>query len=226
MTLENIIDILIENTALLGIFFLIAGLIKVFIYYKLFGIYIFEFIDIKEVLTLIINNLLAYFVIFVAFSIIFISSTYLSGVITYLIPFSFTVLSALYFYLRRNVFLYEIVLQNIIFWTFFLSVIQIPSITLEQSSNTDQYKTEVLIIFLFTLVLYSIINAFSEFYKVKYKHYYSQTKLLMEAKEIISTANEYYIGKTEKFVFIHNNFEKSNEVIPVALIKKITFYNA
>ena len=99
MTLENVIKILIENIPLLGTFFLIAGLIKVFTYYKLFGIYIFEFIDIKEVLTLIINNLLAYFVILVVFSILFISNNYLTGIFPYLIPLSFTVLSLLYFYL-------------------------------------------------------------------------------------------------------------------------------
>jgi len=226
MTLENIIKILFENIPLLGIFFLIAGLIKVFTYYKLFGIYIFEFIDLKEVLTLIVNNLLAYFVILVVFSILFISNNYLIGVLTYLIPLSFTVLSLLYFYLRKKVFLYEIVFQNLIFWIFFIAIRQISSENIGPSTNASQFKTEVLTIFLFTLASYSILNAFSEYYKVKYKHYYSKTKLLIEEMEIISTPDKYYIGKTENFVFIHNNLEKSNEVIPVSLVKRITFYKA
>lgn len=226
MTLENIITIIFENIPLLGIFFLVAGLIKVFTYYKLFGVYIFEFIDIKEVLTLIINNILAYFAILVAFSILFISNTYLNGILSYLTPLSFTVFSLLYFYLRKRVFLYEIALHNLIFWIFFISVSKIHSEAINPPTNTSQFKTQVLVIFLLTLTLYSLINAFSEYYKVKYKHYYSKTKLQIEDIEIISTLDKYYIGKTEKFIFIHNNLEKSNEIIPVSLVKKITFYKA
>jgi hypothetical protein len=226
MNLETVVTLLMANIPLLGIFILIAGLIKVFSYYKLFGLYIFEFIDIKEVLTLMINNLLSYLIIIIALLVLLICKSFLTGILTYTLPVSFTVLSLLYFLLRKRVFLYEILFLNIFFWCFFFVVGQIQPQIIKQTSDSDLLKIDVLLFLLFTLIIYSIGNAFFEYYKVKYKKYYSKTKLLIENVEFNSTSEKYYIGKTEKFVFIHDNLDKSNEIIPVSLIKKIIFYEA
>ncbi len=220
---QNIIKILLENAPLLGVFILISGSLKVFLYYKLFGIYIFEFIGVNEVLVLIIDNLLAFFYIIIVFFILFIANSYLSGIFPYLVPIFFTTLSLIYLFLRKKVYLYEIGFQNIVFWGFFFITLDQTKF-IAQSSNDSIFKNIVLMFFLITLVIYSIFNAINEFHKVKNKQYYSKTKVLFEDCEFVSTKDKYYIGKTKKFVFIHNNKDKSNEAIPVSLVKKITFH--
>src|SRR5688572_25139350 len=51
---------ILQFTGLISAYLLLCGVIKFYIYYKKFGISILRFIEIEEVLTLFMDNLIAY----------------------------------------------------------------------------------------------------------------------------------------------------------------------
>lgn len=223
MNLEILLKIFFENTILLGIFFVLCGILKLFIYYKLFGIFIFEFFDIKEVLTLFANNLLAYLVIIIFTIVILLLDSQFSGFDVIWLPIIFTGFSVIYFLLRPKVFLYETIMQNILFWGLFFIIIYSNRYLISNQIGNDSLSLYLLALILFSLGLFSIFNGFNEYYKVKFKNYYSKTILEINGNCFTSNESKYYIGKTEKYVFIHDESTKSSEVIPVSNVDKITF---
>lgn len=222
MKIEILIKIIFENLPILGGFFVIGGLVKIFSYYKFFGLYIYEFMDIKEVLTLFINNLLAYFIVLLFISMSILDIKFI-GISKYGFPIIFTILTILYFLLRKNIFIYELIIINFFFWLFVIIIKEFLPTLNTQTGSFEEIKNFTLLFFLLTLIVYSLLNAINEYYKVKYKKYYSGTKILFDDFEFISNDNKYYIGKTEKFVFIHDKEKKLTDIIPVSRLKKITF---
>jgi len=223
MNLEILLKILFENTLLLGIFFALGGILKLFIYYKLFGILIFEFFDLKEVLSLFANNLIAYFAIIFFILGILIVDTLSFGFEVIWLPIIFTILSVLYFFLRPKIFLYETILQIFLFWGLYLIIVNSNRyINLDQIEN-DSLGLFFLALILFSLALFSVFNGFNEYYKVKFKNHYANTKIEIKGKCFTSDNFKYYIGKTDKYIFIHDESTNSTEVIPASNIDKITF---
>ena len=222
MKIELLLKILFDNTTLIAIFFAVGGLVKLFTYYKMFGIYIYEFIDIKEVVTLFINNLLGYFLVigFIALALLRFS---LIEQFVFIIPIAFSLFSVIYLFIRKRVLLIEIAALNILFWLLFFVVQRLLSFVKESSSAFESTKNYTLLILLFSLIVYSIVNALTEFYKVKMKKYYSGTKIIYNSEELNSDDNKYYIGKTEKYLFIYDERVKATEAIPMSEVKKVIF---
>lgn len=223
MNLELLLEILFENTFLLGTFFIICGIIKIFIYYKLFGILIFEFFDIKEVITLFANNLLAYFVLIIFIVSILLLRPNLAGFQIYLTPIVFTVFSVIYYFARPKVFLYETVLQNFLFWGLFLLIIQTNNFLSSNQIEQEKVSLYFLGLILVSLGLFSAFNGINEYYKVKFKKYYLNTEIEINGNKFTSSESKYYIGKTEKYLFIYDELIESSEVIPTSSVNKITF---
>lgn len=222
MNIELLLKILFGNTTLIVIFFAIGGLVKLFTYYKLFGIYIFEFIDIKEVLILFVSNLFGYFLVFGIIAIAFIRLPILE-MFKYSIPVIFSIGSVIYFASRKNVLFFDLLTMNILFWLIFLIVRELL-LPIDSSNLTfERISNYTLLILFFSLIVYSIANTLTEFYKVKHRFYYSGTKIIYTHEEFHSTNEKYYIGKTEKFVFIYDSRAKTTEVIPTSEVKKIIF---
>lgn len=222
MNIELLLKILFENTTLIAIFFAIGGLIKIFTYYKMFGIYIYEFIDIREVITLFINNLLGYFLIIGIIALAVIKIPFFDEFV-YIIPVAFSIFSIIYLFVRKRVLLLEIIVLNLLFWLLFFVVQSLLTLDKEISSEFESTKNYTLIILLFSLIVYSIANALTEFYKVKRKKYYSGSKIIYDGYEFNSDDIKYYIGKTEKYLFIYDEQSKSIEAIPIGEVKKIIF---
>ena len=223
MNLELLLEILFEKTVLLGTFFIICGIIKLFIYYKLFGILIFEFFDVKEVITLFANNLLAYFILIIFTASILLLSPNSTGFWVFWIPILFTVLSIIYYLVRPNIFLYETIFQNIFFWGLFILINQINKYLSLNLIEQDKLSLYFLGLILVTLGLFSIYNGINEYYKVRFKKYYLNTEIEINGNKFTSSKSKYYIGKTEKYLFIYDELTETSEVIPTSSVNKITF---
>ena len=219
MNLELVLGILIKNTATIGVFFLIGALIKIYTYYKLFGIYIYEFITLNEILILFVNNLISYFVL-LGLVVICISLSAIWH--TYLVLFLASVGLIGFGLLRRNILLFETFLQIVMIWSLFFSITNLLA-KLKIVSNADKQSYHILAFLLVTIVIYSVVNGLTEYFKVRYKHYYSRSEISLDHIEFKSNLEKYYIGKTDKFVFIYDSLSKSTEVIPASSIKKMTF---
>lgn len=222
MNLELLLKILFDNTTLIAIFFAMGGLVKLFIYYKLFGIYIYGFIDIKEVVTLFINNLFGYFLVIGVIALALLRIPFLEKFV-YVIPIAFSIFSVIYLIARKKVLLLEIIVLNFLFWLLFFVIQRLISFANGTSSASESTKNYTLLILLFILIVYSIANALTEFYKVKMRKYYSGTKIIYKSEEFTSDNNKYYIGKTEKYLFIYDEQAKTTEAISMSEVKKIIF---
>jgi hypothetical protein len=223
MNIDIILKIILENSGLIGIFFLIGGLIKVFVYYKLFGIYIFEFTNINETLVLFVNNLLAYFSVVIFLSIFMILMVHFPKLPIFISPIIFTILSVVYMLVRKKIYLYEFLLQNILLWaTYYGAYLTTISVN-KNIADQESVKNYFLLFILSTLVLFSLVNAFNEYYKVKKKKYYAKTKIYLSDTEVISNEFKYYIGKTNNYFFIYDAISSIVEVHPSSAIKKIIF---
>lgn len=222
MNIESLLKILFDNTTLIAIFFAVGGLVKLFTYYKLFGIHIFEFIDIKEVVILFVNNLFGYFLVFGVIAIALIKLPILET-FKYTIPVIFSVGSVVYFISRKKVLFVDLLTMNILFWLLFIIVGELLLAIDSSNLAFEKMKNYTLLILFSSLIVYSIANAFTEFYKVKHKFYYSGTKIIYALEEFASTNEKYYIGKTEKFIFIYDSCAKTTEAIMSSGVKKIIF---
>lgn len=223
MKLDEILKLIFDNITLIGIFLLIGSFIKLFIYYKLFGIYIYEFLDIQEALTLFINNCIAFLAFFLSLLILVYISTFLTSNFIYIVPLIFTIFSILFFLLNKRIFLYEIFFQNLFIWGLFICFKRFEerlSILFDNSQTSNNF---LLLNLLVMFIITSVLNAWNEYYKVKYKFHYNLTTIEFEDETFISSTDCFYIGKTKDFVFIYDKISNSSIIKPASKIKRIVF---
>lgn len=221
MDLDLLLKILFENVALIGVFFIMAGLVKVYLYYKFFNVYIFEFIDIKEILILFVNNLFAYFIILFFLAVTLVVISCFEGIKIIILPLVILVLSIVFKKSRKHVYWYETILQNVVYLIFFGTLLLGRTKIINTLAHPDIHQHFMLLIILGTLLVNSAGYAALEFYKVKYKGYYSKIRLVFEDSEFQSDENKFYIGKTEKYFFMYDKVSNTAEVIPAETIKKM-----
>lgn len=223
MRIDILLKLLIDNITLVGVFLLVGGFIKLFSYYKLFGIYIYEFLDIQEVLSLFINNCIVYFGLLLFLAFLFYLESQISPSLIYFVPFLFSFCSFLLLFLNKRIYLYEIIFQNIFVWGLFFCANKFDRFITVLFDKSDVSNKYLLLIFFGLLVIHSIYNAYSEYYKVRYKFYYSRTKIEFENEIHISSRESFYIGKTKHYIFIYDRNTNSCIIKPDSTIKKIIF---
>lgn len=149
-----------------------------------------------------------------------------SLILLYLATFGISIISH-YFYVPITD--YEIKLASSLF--LFLIIIIIVSVEIERkhkilqsNQKTRMFYTYVLYCFIviFTIIGYSTyqINSIRNS-----KTTFGVTIVLENDQIIKSDSSYYYIGKTQNFVFIHNQTNNFTDVIPVNRIKKLVFPN-
>ncbi len=218
MNLHTLLEILMEKITLLGFIFLIAGLAKLFTYYKLFGVFIFEFIGLGEIVSLFANNLLGYFTLVICYAVGQILMP-MVGNRPYMICSGFLIVTLIYFLGRKNVTLIELLGLNLYFSSsiYFLTTIQ----------HTNLNSTWVLFVILISLLAYSIGAGVTEWHKVKTLKYYIKTKVYLDKEEILITTDDYcYIGKTNTYTFLCNLKTGETMILPNSRVSKFIFSHA
>ena len=104
MDISVILEILFTNVPLISTIIIITGAIKLFGYYKLFGVSIFGFIELKEIPLLFVTNLLAFFSILCFIIFIIILYQYLSFWQLMIVPLVFLISTFIYYKSRKFVF--------------------------------------------------------------------------------------------------------------------------
>jgi len=223
MVLSVILKLLFENIAIISIILIIAGAVKLFSYYKLFGVSIFGFIELKEILILFFANLLSFFSILFFLVVVIVLYNYLSIITLVFIPVIFFVFTCVYYKMRRFIFLYEVFLQNFMFISLFVILILGLRYIPEDMQKTDEFGKIILALFFIYLIIFALVNSYNEFYKVKNKKYFSRTRIWIQNEEIETNENKYFIGKTSNFIFIHDQLKETTEVYPMSSVNKIMF---
>jgi len=229
-----------------------CGVVKLYVYYKTFGISIIEYLDLSEILMLFFDNILSYLVV--------LAIGLFNG-----FNFTYNVESSGYFFdlLMRNNFWYRLLIyieaNYSVLW-FILLFIAGAYLYRRLNSGVHKYEIRLLIImgivilFLIpilyyeirifvcnqyfkevpptlvflaitaiSLILLSIANALNEQHKVKNLFYYKGSTFEVDDQVIESTSDFYYIGKTQKYVFFYEPIKRLCHIEPIEKIKKYVF---
>ncbi len=238
-----------EAYSIAGITILIAGLLRLYIYYKGFNISILPFLEPGEIGTIFFDNLL-YFIGFTILNVVVISIFYkgcfdliakfkdfgfLKRLKAYgLLKFNkltlFLLLSAIMYWIKiesRNIYLYEyflwILLLLISIYINPIIIFESKRILIRNSININHLSIVFLAASL-NLFLFAGFSGANEAYKVKKLNYYKGTEFdIDDLGKIISNDTKYYIGKTRQFVFFYDSNNEKTEVIPISKVKSMKY---
>ncbi len=216
---------IIEFTAIITSFIIFCGYIKLFIFYKGFGILISQFVEIQEVLTYFLENLIGYFIVVIltVINLYFLfqnkndfSNWNIKTSIKYqriswllfilIIPATFA-----YYKLTHGVDKTDLVLLLLLF---FICIILIPFLFgqyKKMNKNLGLDRVELTTIFLCSLLLgFAILNGFNEKRKVlKTNNIFTGTEIKWKEKNfIVSNDSITFVGMTKSYFFIYNKFSK------------------
>ena len=237
---------ILQYTGLISSFLLLCGVLKFYIYYKKFNISILRFIDLSEILTLFMDNIIAYLAIIIPTTInLFLFYTKAKNAISdnsisiwqitinqwplLLLFFTISIIGILgYFFqnkgIKRRDLVYLILLALIVMLilpVLFISALRI----LNNQFNVEVAFFYVHLIFLaFLLIVYTFFTAQNEAYKVKNNGYYNGVKLVFENNFTIESNRQlYFIGMTKNYVFVYEKAGKSCTAYKVSDLRTIKF---
>ncbi|SMO91814.1 hypothetical protein SAMN06265379_11520 [Saccharicrinis carchari] len=244
-------DYKLEAYSIVGIIILIAGLLRLYLYYKKFNISILSFIAPGEITTIFFDNLL-YFFCFTGLNVLIITFFY-DGILNQISAYTdlnfwnrlhqigffnisklisvviFIIILFLIYKWSSKIYFYEYVL-----WTLLILIAMYlnPLIIIETEILLLINKIELsqlslfFLIASFNLIAFASFSGLNEAYKVKKKNYYLNVELnIQDIGIIVSSKSKYFIGKTNRFVFIYTSEKEETEVIPIDSIISMKFVN-
>lgn len=237
---------ILQYTGLISSFLLLCGVLKFYLYYKRFNISILRFIDLSEILTLFMDNIIAYLAIIIPITInLFLIYVKVKSEIpnisnsiwhiTFsqwpLILFFFfisTIGIIIYFFkskgVRQRDFKYLILLIVISILT--LPFLFIYSLRIMHIYFHIQIEfTYVYLTFLSVLLLgYTLLTVQNEIHKVINDGFYDGVKLVFENDFTIeSNRLVYFIGMTKNYVFVYEKASNACTAYKVNNLRTIKF---
>lgn len=227
-------------------FVIFCGVIKFYIYYKLFNISFLAYVELTEILTLFMDNLLA-FLIFLVTSLFFASYALINFYnkiidiaflyncnfwdrclvysivsinLLYVIIFSI-IFSTIVYLLRKNIFLYEafVIFIGLIFLCSLAPFLFIEFLLV--AVNFFSFNDSVFIYVFFIFLIFSVFTAINEYVKIRYKLYFKNVTIYLDTETINCHQNFYYIGKLKSYMFFYDSIKKVCIVIPNSRVTKI-----
>lgn len=230
-----------ESYALIGSSILIAGLLRLYLFFKSFNISILPYIELQELTTLALDNIL-YFSIFIVLNAIIFSLFYKSGStnkkrlkrLKQLGFFRFNKI-LLFLIIVPILFLIQFNIEKVYFYEFILWIILLfvgiylnPFVYFESQQLLKKKNVKInklTIVFLISalnLCFFAGISGISEAYKIKLTNYYYGSKFEFDNGEtIFSNSEKYYIGKSKDYFFFYKPNEEITQIIPASRIKNI-----
>ena len=241
-----IIDQILKFTSLLTAFLVACGVLRFYIYYKMFNISILRFIDISEILILFMDNLLGYFAIIVPSALNIFFLVKFSGHFAKYKPISFVELirdqlpvsgsffvgtctgAIIYFLLSKNLKLKDLfllIVLIILFIILFPAVFYYTNAFLIDYLKTQMDLSTLLLLFIcFFLICYTVIISYLEVDKVKHMGFYKSVKIKFKSEPIINgTPEKFYIGMTKNFIFIYEKSIATTTVYKMNDLESIVF---
>ena len=230
-----------ESYALIGSSILIAGLLRLYLFFKSFNISILPYIELQELTTLALDNIL-YFSIFIILNLIIFSFFYKNngsnknrikrlkqfGFFRFDKILLFIIIVPILFLIQYKIdkiYLYEFVLWIILL---FIGIYLNPFVYFESQQLLEKKNikinklTIVFVISALNLCFFAGISGISEANKIKLTNYYYGSKFELDNGEtILSNSENYYIGKSKEYFFFYQPNEEITQIIPVSRIKNI-----
>lgn len=223
------VEKLIKLSSLIVGVFITTSILKLHIYYKLFGITIYYYIELSEVIMLFTENLInSAIIITIVFLPYFVTkyhsikksikasgiaySKYIKFNIITIIVFSLASIILVFITSRlESLFNYECYIILLTIWGNFFFIFPFLFKWIGNFlSNVYSTKSILIILTLFTLI--PIGNALNEYYKIGIKQYYKDKISYKFTEGVIQTEGNYFIGKTKNFVFFCKDYERHKKI--------------
>ncbi len=238
--LETHIDSLINYLPLLSAMLIMAGFIKMFLYFKFFKINIIDFIEFSEVVTWFMDNLVAFLILLIysLTNLYFITSFNLdfslesvktlpkvfpplpSDYNYYLFLISISIVLFVFYRTAKHIYFYEFLLLIISIWLivpfFILKIVNYRLIY--PNANISAI---ILISVSILLMIYVILSCYSELYKVIKKNFYSNYNFKFSNTISFKSDDCIYVGKTKNYYFFLNSDTDDTHIISSSEISHI-----
>jgi hypothetical protein len=236
----KLLDEVLKYLPILGVILIIAGNIKLLVYYKTFNFEVFPFIGLDEILILFIQNSLAYLLLLIAWVLsltIFRLNDgddlpptigkrllkYLLNKRLFLLLAILSISSLVYHLYRPNPNRLELgYLIGAFFFVTYLVPITIQEAYLKLKLKSSALPIIFLVIIFLSVTTFSIVSALNESSKVK-SGYYKKIEVVFEDFIYKSNINCYYIGQTHNYIFFYNSRTNSVTSYPMSKVKLIRF---
>lgn len=248
---NDVISKITSFLPLLTVMVLIFGVINLIIYYGFFGVNILSYLEISEILPLILKD----FLFTIAGLVIGTFAGYLSpdkkqieqrnnsiakakettGSLkrlyyyakAYPIIFVFIIglfINAItYFFIKHNK---ESLISLSILQCVFIAAFIIPElieVKLYRNRSIQINQTvKNLILVLIVLVGWGIYKGVEKYFAVKYRHKFTGTTIIINGVKIISNDKYYFIGRTKSTIFFYNSVNNYTDIMPTTNLTKVS----
>jgi hypothetical protein len=217
---------IIPSLPVITLLILIIGIIKQLVYYNYFKLPIKHFLTINEISSLIAEDILNY--AWMVFSLITIRilgddvyQRYLEKIKTrknkgtiYIIPALLCLIILIWMIFERRYY-YQIILSSSMAFLTTLAVLDSEPGRKLASKFNDLYMAPIIIL----VICFEMQVVSSEISKVIKGKYYG-TKIYTNETILTSDPNSYYIGQTEKYIFLYSK-EKTITILPSSEVQKV-----
>jgi hypothetical protein len=228
----------------IGTLIVVLGASKIVIFYMLFHFNISYYLDITEIISLILGNLVFIIgyssvlavLIYLAYKAVerlssirtryyfeikrFIPKRKTSYLIAAIVYILFLIECTMWYVYNFNI--YVCILTLIVYSIF---AIIICELICDFYLKVNRKKIRILYKYYFLIVcmaIFEIIFSSARSYRlIKYEKGYSGTVIKLVDKTIVSNDKVYFIGKTKNYVFINNEIDSTITVIPMSEIKEL-----
>jgi len=228
-----------ENVAIASLALLSIGFLKFILYYKAFNIPIVDYIDPSEIITLFADNIATASLVILILALPYakLVNTPLVGVgifvrletyFSLLFPIVFVsgialIATIAILWKRPKIHGFELS-RFVIVWPIIAFVI--PVLALEIKKLFEPQVTKPLIIILalsISFALLVILATLNEIKKVKEFGYFQGVVIKFATSEVVSTTEEYFVGKTKSFVFFYSPKSKTSTAYSTADLRSISY---
>jgi hypothetical protein len=221
---------IIEHIPILTALIIVIGIIKLTLFYQNFSVPIKYFVGFSEVATTVADDLLFLLLIYAVLKTIELlfkdvkpNFTLFSSLdrlnLFYSVLFVIINVGLLIWGILEKEYYRKIVNSAYIYFFLFLTLIQ----TKFAKEYFEKNKEFLFILYFFLLSLLSIVNMTSREIKSVVRGKYKGTTIVTNDTTYISTDSSYYIGQTEKYVFLYST-SKHCIILPISTIQRLDIY--
>lgn len=243
---------ILQYSGVFGTILIISGALKFYFYYKQFNISVLRFFDLQEILTLFMDNVLAFLgaLLISTFFILHFHANIKTDInneeikpVSILLAQKGLVLKYV-FGVIACIFVYKFIANNVTYLdTLWLAILTFIMFTLvpflyilivrkfagtSESDSSNTYDTlfyeGYIFIYSIVFICYAITTGFNEAYKVKNKDYYKGVSVEFKDSTLISGVGDTcFLGVSKNYVYLYDFRAKVGIVHSIDNVKAITF---
>lgn len=207
---------------------ILLGVVNLTAYYSYFKLPILNYLTFPEIITLFLENIIYYlYLLLPAFLLLAVRKDKNNDIVLWCLLIMFVVISIIMIINEnKNYGVWKAYTVLILFITYLPTFLLVKSITKnsskERSDISKYFSIWAIVFFVGALLATSIISAIKAS-DVKSHHIFSGTEIVLEDQVFVSNNHIYFIGKTENYIFLYDEFKEAPVILPISKVNRIIF---